>query len=348
MLLAALIAASWLSRWADDPVAVTTVVVAVVGGGFALYRFRFVPSERRRETLDAMQKSFKASADERAAVLPDFPPFLAYGRDAVGAAAEAASPRRADVRAEVEAWRDLVDTASHEILASEAKFRSLLWAVHDIQRYEAEASADERALVKAAERLVAKLNDFAQLVELNLFPQSDVLSHLHRAIAPACKSVEPLVWARNLDGRWGLRVPRLMLRAEYYNDVKRIHRSSDLMWKRRGEGPSQIVLRSALYRDEFGRPMPSARLSKMSRWKRLTFRLALRLGSTWVAIRHRYGGSRLRQHRRHEDQLVGWLRYAVRARLDPCDLDSWNMQKIKDELETYWRAPPQEEPAHST
>lgn len=324
--------ASWLDRWANDPLAVTTLVVAVVGGGFALYRFRFIPSERRRETLHAMQRSFGGSKDARDVVLPTFPPFFALGREAVSEAVEAALPRHADLQGQLRDWPSVVDTAAHEILANEAKFRSLLWAVRAVRGF-GKSTAEEAELKRAAEQLVTRLNDFTQLVELNLFTQKDALAQLHRAIASACKAVEPLIWSR-LEGRWGLRVLRLMLRAEHYNDAKRIHRTSALVWGRRAGLPTRVLIREPLYRDEFGKLVAAPRLAEMSRIQRAIYHLS----STYAVTRRRYGGLRLRRHRRAEDRLRGWLRFADAAGLDPLDLDGWDMRRVEADLEKYWGA----------
>ena len=124
----AMIVASFFGRWWHDPVATSTVFTALVAGGFALYRFRFVPSERRRETLDAMQKSYALSGPNRGLVLTGFPPFLVDSRDVLYASVATSRPTRSDLLDELEVWRDPTNTAAHEIVASEAKFRSL-WAL---------------------------------------------------------------------------------------------------------------------------------------------------------------------------------------------------------------------------
>jgi hypothetical protein len=352
MLLLALVASSWLDRWVNDPLSVTTLAIALIGGGFALFRFRFVPSERRRETLDAMQKSFAASKPERDRVLPAFPPFLALGRDAVASAVQAAQPRHAGLLADIESWKSVTGTSADEILTNEVKFRSLLWAIREVRSFgdlnmahvdgeERNRRQEEHETKQAAERLVAKLNDFAQLVELNLFRQKDVLAQLHRGIAPAAKAIEPLIWSR-VEGRWGLRVLRLMIRSEHYNDAKRIHRTSDLTWGRRGEGPHRVVIRERLYRDEFGKIVQAPRMSSMSRFERAAYHV----GATWAVARGRFGGSRLRHHRRREDELRGWLRFAEAAGLDPLDLEGWDMDRVRRDIEKYRNAT-QREPALS-
>ena len=196
----AVLAMSYLSRWWNDPVATSTVFTALGAGGFALYRFRFIPSERRRETLDAMQKAYGHSTASRGIVLPEFPPFLLNGRDTLHALVVSVEPMRPDLRDALKRWIEPTNTAAHEIVSDEAKFRSLLLAIFKVRRFQKDAllNTRKRRLLDAATTLVTQLNDFAQLVELDLFSQSDVLGHLHRSLAPACKAVEPLIWARNL------------------------------------------------------------------------------------------------------------------------------------------------------
>jgi hypothetical protein len=337
VLLQLLTAGSFFERWWNDPVASTTVFVAIAAGSFGLYRFRFVPRERRRETLDAMQKSYKLSRVSRDEVLPAFPPFLSESRDALLEAVVASGPTRSDLLSALESWPEPISTAAHEIIRDEAKFRVLLLAIANVRRFEDASRADDetRALLRAALTLVAQLNDFAQLVELDLFSQGDVLGQLHRSLASACKAVEPLIWARNLDGRWGLRVLRLLVRAEHYNDVRRIHRTSSLVWRRspQATGTARVVIRPSWYRDDYGKLLRNPGRDGGSR----TARVFSDLDGTWAGVRQKYGGRRLTQHRRYEGVLVGRLRYAVDARLDPLDM-SWDMASLEAQLARHWEA----------
>jgi hypothetical protein len=330
----ALILSGFFQRWWNDPVATTAFSIAVVGGAFAWYRFRFVPRERRRETLDAMQRSYEHSRNARRAVLSELPPFLLTGRNALWEVVTH-DPKRPDLQAELELWTEPTDTAAHEILAAEAKFRSLLWAIMELRRILSEGDEQERELLQEATVLVNELNDFAQLVELNLFDQSDVLGQLHRSIAAASKAVEPVIWERNLHGRWGLRILRLLIRAEHYNDARRIHQSSALIWNRAAAvaGPRHIVIRAALYRDVYGRQTEASRLAQMSKLARF----AITLSGQWAMLRHRYGGRRLRRHLQAENVLVGRLRYALATGRDPLDL-GWKLADIDRELYLRWRA----------
>jgi hypothetical protein len=329
-------ATSFVRQWLNSPGAISTVLVAVLGGGFGLYRFRFVPRERRRETLEAMQTAYKRSQRGRGEVLPSLPAFLALGRDAVEGAARHARP---DLVAEFKGWTSTSDTGAHQVIASEAKFRSLLWAVNEISRQRerdgwrsSPHTARAGVQLKAADPLVNELNDFAQMVELDLFPQGDVLGQLHRSIAAACKALEPVIWEHNVaSGRWGLRVLRLMLRAEHYNDAREIHRSSDLAW-RRGDG--QVVLvRGALYRSDYGRHVPTERMDTTP----AADRAALRASAVRARLTRHYGGARLRKHTRSENDLVGRLRYARQLKWDPLDVASWDMATLEEQLDLHWQ-----------
>jgi hypothetical protein len=335
----ALPAGSFAQDWLNDPQAVTMFAIAIVGGGFALYRFRFIPRERRRETLKAMQDAYGESATERGALLRSFPPFLLMGKEAVSAAVASTAPAHSDLEAEFRSWDGLTSTAAHEIRDSEAKFRSLLWVAYELAPLLEDldlAPVDDEILVeeiKVGRVLVNKLNNFAQMVELNLFPQDDVLGQLHRSIAPACKAVEPLVWSQNaLGARWGLRVLRLLRRAEGFNDMRSIHRANRLAWRR--QDGSEILIQSALYRSDFGRSVPTSRLQSMSGCDRVL----LQAGIALTRIHPRYGGARLRRHIAAENDLVGRLKFAFEAGWHPLDLDGWNKTKLDRYLERHWEA----------
>jgi hypothetical protein len=333
-------AGSFAYDWLNDPQAVTMLVIAVVGGGFALYRFRFVPRERRRETLKAMQDAYGGSAKERGAILRSLPPFFLMGKSAVKEAVEVSAPAHSGLLAEILSWEELTSTAAHEIRDSEAKFRSLLWVVYELapllEDLDSATDTDEILIgeeIELGRVLVNKLNNFAQMVELNLFPQDDVLGQLHRSIAPACKAVEPLIWSQNaLGSRWGLRVLRLLCRAENFNDVRQIHRTSRLAWRRPDE--REVLIQAALYQSDFGRSVPTSRLRAMSGWDRMTLQ-----ASTWlVRLIPRYGGSRLKRHVAAENELIGRLKFAYEARWHPLDFDSWDKAKLDTYLARHWEA----------
>jgi len=361
-----LIWTSLIDGWLSSPAAVTSTILGIVGLAFALYQFRFVPRERKRETLDAMQKSFKLSQKSRGVVLPALPHFLLDARADLAAKLKQNPCQRPDLVLEFSDWKEPTDTAAHEILCNEAKFRCALFAIGHVIDFRAEAGAEAEAAAAAeaasagaqavgrvtdtpteqdaaamathtlwtgSKRLITELNDFAQLVELDLFPEDDVLGQFHRAIAPACKAVEPVIWSENvLGGRWGLRVLRLQLRAEHFNDVKPIHRASALQWEgKRGAGEDRVTLiRAPLYEDYYGEHAPSADLPR-------SLRLRLAVMARWVRITKRYGGSRLRLHLRDENKLLGRLRFACEPmnpddpdgpqRLDPNDLN-WRLGDV--------------------
>lgn len=333
--------------WLNDPQAITMLLIAVVGGGFALYRFRFIPRERKRETLKAMQDSYGASLADRAVILQSFPPYLLLGREAVEGAVAAAGPVRSDLIAQFKSWKSLTSTAAHEVTDSEAKFRSLLWVVQGLApvlRGPAPGATEQDGVlveqIETAQRLVGKLNNFSQMVELNLFPQDDVLGQLHRSIASACKAVEPLIWCQNaLGGRWGLRVSRLLLRAEHFNEVHRIHRMNSLVWRR--QDGDDVLIQPALYRSDFGRAIATERLREMSVWDRLV------LG--WAAFRvriwPRYGGVRLRRHVDAENELIGQLKFAYDANWDALDVEGWDKTRLEEGLARHWASRLEPEPA---
>ena len=306
---------------------------AFVGGAYAVRRFQAVPLSRQRETLEAMQKQYASTGEERAIVLPQFPPLVRMGRDACLGAAEATGSHcpSSTLRA-LQLWPEPTITAAHEVLESEAKFRSMLWAVLRVR----DASGGDAApqgmgpeVFKSIDALVRKLNDFTQLMELGLFAESDVLGLLHRSIAPACKAVEPVIWSRNASGgRWGLRLLRLRLRAEHFNDVRAIHASSPLMW--RGQETRPVCVHEALYRPVFDRFVPTDRLAHMT----VEDRARLRWEKTVTQLRPRFGGDRLRRHVASENRLAGSLRYAVSHALDPLDF-SWSMQVLRDAMQSH-------------
>jgi hypothetical protein len=330
-----LLTSSIFEHWADDPQASASLAIAVFGGGAALYRFRSVPRERRRETLDAMQKSYSASASARSKVLPQLPAYLLNGKNALTLAVAQAGVIRSDLQAQLDRWSGLTNTAAHEIARDEAKFRALLWAIAEVKKDKDRlASSPDQNVVADAQRLVNQLNDFSQMVELGLFAQDDVLGQLHRSVGAACKAVEPLIWQANVyGGRWGLRVLRMQLRAEHYNDVKEIHRSSELAW-RRADG-TRVVMSDALYRSDYGRRIPSKRYAEMPRTKRWT----ILAGARYARARHHYGGYRLRKHAAAENDLIGRLKFATSApkRFDPLALD-WKLKDLETSRESHWRS----------
>ena len=223
-------------NWVDDPEASASLAIAVFGGGAA---FLQVPGpvrrERRRETLEAMQKRYSVSASTRSTGPgPSYPRISSTATTPSHGRWPRPGSFESHFQAQLDRWSGLTNTAAHEIVNDEAKFRSLLWAIAEVKKDKDRlASSPGENIMADAQRLVNQLNDFSQTVELGLFAQDDVLGQLHRSVGAACKAAEPLVWQANVyGGRWGLRVLRMQLRAEHYNDVKEIHRSSELAWRR--------------------------------------------------------------------------------------------------------------------
>lgn len=289
-----------------------------------MHRFRAVPKSRQRETLEAMQALYAASGSLRGSVLREIPPLVRLGRDACLASASAPGSNCPEkTRLALERWPEPIETAAHEILSSEAKFRSLLWAVRRVRAvrdHEPDHSGLTKAGLEDVEALVKKMNDFAQMVELGLFEQVDVFGLLHRSIAPACKAIEPIVWARSAGGgRWGMRLLRLRLRAEHFNDVRPIHFTSPLVWT--APGVRSVCIHEPLYERTFDEVVPSARLIEMGSRQRIR----LRWEQVATRVRPQFGGERLRCHIAAENRLAGQLAYALSRDLDPESFD-WSVE----------------------
>ncbi len=317
----------------DDAV---TALVAFGGGAYAMHRFRSVPKGRERETLEAMQDLYAESAELRRCVLNEMPPAFRQGRDAVLEAAERKGSGCPDAtRNELERWAQPTNTAAHEVLRSEAKLRSLLWAVQwtrDAQSGDGRADVDPE-LFKAIRELVSKLNNFAQMVELGLFEETDVFGLLHRSIAPACKAIEPVIWERcTRGGRWGLRLLRLLLRAEHFNDVRAVHSSSPLTWHR--DGFATVVIHEPLYETVFDRTIPGARLEAMTMRERTRMTWESRVSTR---VRRRFGGVRLRRHAAAENALIGELQFALAHHHDPLQFD-WSIEQLRRALRGHHEA----------
>jgi hypothetical protein len=336
--------ATILGQWLNNPQAVTSAIIAFFGGSYFAHRFRAVPRGRERETLEAMQQQWKTTGQARGAMLRTFPPLVRLGREAVLAAADESPACPADLRRRLERWPEPTGTAAHEVLVDEAKFRSLLWAVMQVKQAWAQTDPELEVMLGLSRRsveemrdVVNKLNDFAQLVELDLFEQSDVLGLLHRSIGPICKAAEPVIWADSADGkRWGLRIHRLRLRAEHFNDVVPIHRATSLRWS--NDRMASLTYHEALFERAFDRLVPTPRLAAMSSGERSRLRT-----ETFLArFRHRYGGARLRRHTASENRLAGQLQYAMEHDRNPLTFD-WTLADLQEEL----RHPPDvPAPAH--
>jgi hypothetical protein len=358
----------WRSWW-GDPVASSAIVIAFVGGFFALYQLRGALGDRRRRILDAMVQQYGNTASARGQMLRECPRLfsLAYlaVKDAIdseitskeeeiqdqdaGAAEELNLKLRHlyRLRKEAETWmRDEVGisyTSAAEMLDSEFKMRALVWCIEVLREpslwQQIGYTYDLTALCVSA---VAQLNNFALDYENGTYPARTMLGQLHRSIAPAVKVLEPIIWERSIDGRWGRRVLRLGLAAQHFNDVVRIHRSSDLLWRWSDSAKDKVVVHPAKATDIFGqevlranipgqpRLLPGVRLQFRTFYWWLVGKAALRPGSTlWT-----YGGARLRRHRKQEDQLAACLRFGMKKLKSPGCLWSlsfnWTVSSLRE------------------
>jgi len=72
----------WRSWW-GDPVASSAIVIAFVGGFFALYQLRGALGDRRRRILDAMVQQYGKTAKARGQILRECPQLLSLAYLAV-------------------------------------------------------------------------------------------------------------------------------------------------------------------------------------------------------------------------------------------------------------------------
>jgi hypothetical protein len=331
-------------RWWNDPVASSTLLIAVIAGFFAVYQLRSIPGERRRRILDAMVDQYAESAENRGIFLRSCPILfkLAYeeliGRIDAEIADATQLIRNSNV--ELAAVADLrlrhleklkkesfLWTGSHigisytsaaEVLASEFKTRALLWCVETLRdREQRQAAGIDEELYRIARTLVNQLNNLALDYENGAYPPRTFFGQLHRSIAPISKALEPIIWEGSVSGRWGRRVLRLGLSAQHFNDVVKVHRSNDLIWI--GGSNAKVVIHPARTIDIFGKELlknniptaprflPILRLQATTFYWWLIGKLALRPIS-WIWS---YGGLRLRRHRKSEDQLAACIRFAL-------------------------------------
>ena len=360
-------------RWWQDPVASATIFIAVAAGIFSIYQLRALPRERRRRILDAMVEQYAETKPLRDIVLPDCPIFMHIAYTEIIAAidlaeAEAqqdllsAANRESEagyelslqhlhrLRKEAALWTRLdigiSYTDAHEVLASEFKIRALLWCAEIIGNPEIRRDrglTDE--VFESATKLVNSLNNFALDYENGSYPPRTMLGQLHRSIASTVKAVEPIIWAQSISGRWGRRVLRLGLCAQHFNDVVRIHRSSDLVWKSGGSSKSGIVIHPAKSMEIFGkevlrndlpfepRVLPVIRLQMRTFYWAIIGKLALR-PSFWLWS---FGGMRLRRHKKAEDRLSACMRYALtdlRGMAPTISLSfNWDLDSLRADME---------------
>ena len=113
--------------------------------------------------------------------------------------------------------------------------------------------------------------------------------------------------------------------------LQRCQEDSPIFAARLASRCREILIRAALYRDDYGKLTRTATLDAMPPLALAT----LRVEAAWARARNRYGGWRLTRHRRAENVLVGRLRYAIDRDLDPLDL-SWDLTELEGKLKLHW------------
>lgn len=296
-------------------------VIALGAFAWAVYQFRW--SSGKADVLDKMMAQAKLSQPFRTVISKEYPQLLLFGRESVCGVPEL------DLRLEAEKarWETLGTsyTAAHEILSSELKFRSLLWAIGCVRDQESptwEGVPQWEKLNKNAKDCVRYMNDFGSYYETGVYPRHVVMGQLHAAIAVPAKALEPLIWsnaAEKTRSRWGRRIVRMGLEAQGYNDRTRKQQVSPMIWTSRGLvlmiHPSLASLVSPKGSDWSGQTVKiwtSRRQRRMHGIPRN--RAALWFSTTfayWSRLLNRaYGGRRLRLHNDYEDALVVLLRRA--------------------------------------
>lgn len=351
-----------IRHWLSDPQASATLAIALVAGLWAITQFRPVARERRRETYDAMTSHYGNLRPAREVVTPHFPPLVAMAqRRILEAASKALTVTEAEdvnrdhlVRlvADMNAWSryGISFTGAEEVLKSEVKFRSLLWAVESIKLWRVEATFTEAGqehpldVLDAAQNLAHDLNAFLFHYETGAYPARQTLGLLHRSLAVVSKALEPVIWERSLHARWGRRVVRIGIASQHFNDVTAQHCISDLTWDA-SDGRhiihprlKQLVVGAAvLTSDSPVRPrvLPSLRL-RCRMWYWHLVGLISPRPQRWFLS---YGGWRLRCHRHSENQLAGLLNVALddfpnleeeRRRRRSTEF-SWDLRSLKQE-----------------
>jgi hypothetical protein len=349
-----------IRHWLTDPQASATLVIALVAGVWAITQFRPVARERRRETYNAMTTHYSDLRAARDRVVPRFPPLLAIAQDCIlESAAEALGLAEAEdanrdhlirLIADMHGWTrfGLSFTAAGEVVASEAKFRSVLWAVESIKQWRIDSVFSVRGreysaeVLEDAEGLAHDLNAFLFHYETGSYPARQTLGLLHRSLAIVSKALEPVVWERSLQARWGRRVVRIGVAAQHFNDVTTLHCISDLTW---GSSDGNYLIHprlkhlvvgaAVLASDSPVRPriLPALRLGCRAGYWYLMGIVSPKPRLWFLS----YGGWRLRCHRRNENQLAGLLNVALSDGFFSDDerrpsLDfSWNLAELKRE-----------------
>ncbi len=248
---------------------------------------------------------------------------MLLGYERVSEVPELASRLRDDIAL----WRplDLSYTAAHEVVASELKFRSLLWAIGHVRNPTSPVWANDSwgRLDSAAKACVRELNDFGAYYENGVYPRHVALGHLHSAIAVPAKALEPVIWSKAAAGsRWGRRILRLGIAAQAYNDHTRVQQRNSLTWRATG---SNVVIHPALLvaEDSSGSEDPKGdnrAAVKVRHWpsrmerrrhgapsSRLSLSLMTMATDFGKVFNRGYGGRRLRLHNEKEQQLTDLL-----------------------------------------
>jgi hypothetical protein len=349
---------AFIDQWLTNPEASATIAVAAVAGAWAIAQFRPVARERQRETFEAMTTHYVELRPDRDAALPTFPPLVAFGQKHLGDALTAVignpdidtatKSHAIGLATDLRQWGryGVAFTSARETIDSEAKFRSLLWAVESVRawRTHSELVVDghryEPSVLQAAEDLAHNLNAFLFHYETGSYPARQTLGLLHRSLAVASKALEPVVWERSLSGRWGRRVLRIGIAAQHFNDVTEMHCTDNLQWRSEA---GEVLIHPRLKRLVLGasflaadsptipRLLPGVQMKLLAWHWHAVGRMSLAPRAWFVS----YGGRRLRRHRAHENELAGLLDVALARRtietprpsLDP----SWDLAGLKRE-----------------
>lgn len=333
-----------LAGWLSDPQASATLLVGIAAGVFGIYQLRAYPAERTLRINARMKAEYGKSGPARGDLLssPYSLMLAAYNevREAVeqelARAAESSVLRAEEVTAqhqerqrflsdlqeEARRWSEpssgLSYLAAHEILQSEFKLRALLHCIEVIRNGEDAFVENNRS---AAVQAVNGLNDIAVDYSNGVYPAPTLLGLVHRSLAQSTKALLPYIWEKSLDGRWGRRVLHLGIAAEHYNDVTPMHWASSIQWRASdcSRQDITILVHQRMMDNIFGKYLPCADSFAVPRtlprfrlrvralyWRAIgTFRLTPRV---WPLT---FGGWRLRQHRKAENDLAAILRLAL-------------------------------------
>jgi hypothetical protein len=370
-----------LSRWWQDPGASSALFIAAIAGVFAIYQLRAVPADRRRRILDGMSERFNESRTDRAAVLKDTPPLLALGHSALRSAVASVDDEAGIVsenrvrqtvkqqhvrrlKQEIDDWDaselGISYFSAAEVVRSEMKFRTLLWAVEMVRSPTPDGLVTVET-VKVVRGFIDRLNPFLSDYESGAFPARSMLGLWHVNLARLFAACAPFVWERSLpqpeqmiavsiqsgDGRWGRRVLYAGLASQHYNDVNEIHRTSAIVWSPRNNPSStkSALVHPRLAKEMLGkqfllpglpgspRILPYFRSWMRDQYWSLVGGLALRPRGRFTS----YGGRRLAQHMKAEGELTTLLRFALYSAQQqpgrPFSLSfDWNLEALKRDI----------------